>query len=62
LETSWPGTFYQQVFARIDEERFGVLYADEPSRPNIPVNVLVGLEILKSQYSTFAADRKSQER
>jgi hypothetical protein len=50
LETSWAGTFYQQVFARIDEERFGVLYADEPSRPNIPVNVLVGLEILKSGF------------
>ena len=50
LEASWAGAFYQQVFARIDEERFGVLYADEPSRPNIPVNVLVGLEILKSGF------------
>ena len=50
LEASWAGAFYQQVFARIDEERFGVLYADEPSRPNIPVNVLVGLEMLKSGF------------
>jgi hypothetical protein len=50
LETSWAGTFYHQVFVRIDEDRFAVLYSDEPSRPNIPVNVLVGLEILKSGF------------
>lgn len=50
LEASWAGTFYDQVFVRIDESRFAVLYADEPSRPNIPVNVLVGLEILKSGF------------
>ena len=50
LEGSWAGAFYHQVFARIDEDRFAVLYSDEPSRPNIPVNVLVGLEILKSGF------------
>jgi hypothetical protein len=50
LEASWAGTFYHQVFVRIDEDRFAVLYSDEPSRPNIPVNVLVGLEILKSGF------------
>ena len=50
LEASWAGTFYDQVFARIDEDRFAVLYAEEPSRPNTPVNVLVGLEILKSGF------------
>ena len=50
LEASWAGTFYEQVFVRIDEDRFAVLYSDEASRPNTPVNVLVGLEILKSGF------------
>lgn len=48
LEGSWSPTFYQEVFCRIDEEKFSVLYSDEPSRPNTPINILVGLEILKS--------------
>jgi len=50
LESSWAGTFYHQVFMRIDESIFAVLYCDEPSRPNIPINVLVGLETLKSGF------------
>jgi hypothetical protein len=50
LEASWAGTFYDQVFVRIDEDRFAGLYCDEPSRPNIAVNVLSGLEILKSGF------------
>jgi hypothetical protein len=50
LESSWAGTFYHQVFVRIDESIFAVLYSDEPSRPNIPINVLVGLETLKSGF------------
>ena len=48
LEASWAGTFYHQVFVRIDEGCFAVLYSDEASRPKTPVNVLVGLDILKS--------------
>ena len=50
LESSWAVTFYNQIFVRIDESRFAVLYSDEASRPNIPINVLVGLEILKSGF------------
>ncbi len=50
LEGSWAGTFYREWFARIGEEIFSVLYSDEPSRPNIPINVLVGLETLKSGF------------
>ena len=50
LETSWAGTFYREVFVRIDEEIFAGLYSDEPSRPNTPVNVLVGLDTLKSGF------------
>jgi hypothetical protein len=48
LNTSWCGVFYREFFSRLDEEPFAVLYADMPSRPNIPVNVLVGLEYLKA--------------
>lgn len=50
LEESWAGTFYHEFFVRIDEETFAVLYSDEPSRPNIPVNVQFGLEMLKSGF------------
>jgi len=48
LDTSWSGVFYREFFSRLDETPFAILYADCPSRPNIPVNVLVGLEYLKA--------------
>jgi hypothetical protein len=48
LENSWAGVFYREFFCRIEEELFAVLYSDQPSRPNVAVNVLVGLEFLKS--------------
>jgi hypothetical protein len=48
LEQSWAGTFYDEIFSRIDEAPYAALYADKPSRPNIAVNILVGLEILKA--------------
>jgi hypothetical protein len=47
LRNSWADTFRREVFQRIPEERFRALYDQGPSRPNIPVNVLVGLEIIK---------------
>ena len=50
LENSWAGTFYKEFFCRIDEEAFAVLYSEKASRPNVPVNVLVGLEALKSGF------------
>lgn len=50
LKDSWAGTFYHEIFVRIDEKLFAGLYSDEPSRPNIPINVLVGLEVLKSGH------------
>ena len=55
LDTSWSGVFYREFFSRFNETPFGVLYADCPSRPNIPFNVLVGLEYLK------AGNRRSDE-
>jgi hypothetical protein len=48
LENSWAGTFYKEFFSRIDEQSFAVLYSEKDSRPNVPVNVLVGLEALKA--------------
>lgn len=48
LEQSWAGVFREHCFKQVDESIFAVLYADVPSRPNVPVNVLVGLDILKS--------------
>lgn len=48
LQNSWAESFYQEFFCRLDEKPFAVLYADLPSRPNVPVNVLVGLEFLKA--------------
>ncbi len=50
LERSWAGVFYREAFSRLDESAFACLYSDLPSRPNIPVNVLVGLEFLKSGF------------
>ena len=50
LAQSWAGTFYREFFCRIDEDIFSVLYSDQPSRPNMPVNVLVGLEAIKAGF------------
>jgi len=50
LKGSWAHSFYHEFFCRIDEEIFAVLYASAPSRPNVPVNVLVGLEVLKAGF------------
>ena len=50
LEESWAGTFYREIFFRIDETPFAVLYSDQPSRPNSAINVLVGAEILKAGF------------
>ena len=48
LDTSWSEVFYREFFSRLNETHFGGLYADCPSRPNVPINVLVGLEYLKA--------------
>jgi len=48
LEEGGSGTFYREFFCRMNEALFAPLYSDEPSRPNVPVNVLMALEILKA--------------
>ena len=47
LEKSWAKTFADKVFPAIDENIFSVLYSKKASRPNTPVNVIVGALILK---------------
>jgi hypothetical protein len=39
--------FYEEVFCKIDEDLFSDMYSEKVSRPNVPVNIFVGLEILK---------------
>jgi hypothetical protein len=50
LKNSWAETFRREVFLRIPEDHFSILYDTCPSRPNVAVNVLLGLEILKEWH------------
>jgi hypothetical protein len=51
LADSWASRFATDVFPRINEGRFSVLYSDNAfSRPNTPVNVIVGLLIIKELF------------
>ena len=50
IEKSWAKDFSDVVFPAIHEERFSVLYSDVGSRPNTPVNVLVGSMLLKEYF------------
>ena len=47
LDKSWATQFADKIFPLINEERFSVLYSDKASRPNTPVNVIIGALILK---------------
>jgi len=46
LKKSWASVFYEDVFCKIDEKPFAVLYGDTGS-PNFPVNILLSLEYIK---------------
>ena len=50
LEKSWAKVFADEIFPTIDEERFSVLYSDKDSRPNTPVNIIVGALVLKELF------------
>lgn len=50
LESSWAHIFYHEYFCRLDETVFAVLYSTKKSRPNTPINLLVGFETLKSGF------------
>ena len=48
LEKSWAQAFSDHIFTRINEHIFAPLYSENTnSRPNAPVNVVVGALILK---------------
>lgn len=50
LEKSWAKVFADEIFPSIDENRFAVLYSDKASRPNAPVNIIVGALIIKELF------------
>ena len=52
LNSSWAETFSKEIFPSIKEDRFSVLYSDNPaSRPNNPINVYFGLLILREIFN-----------
>ena len=51
LEKSWAKVFSDEIFPAIDEERFRVLYSQNASRPNTPVNIIVGALIIKELFA-----------
>ena len=50
LENSWAKVFAEEIFPKIDEERISVLYSNKASRPNTPVNVIIGALIIKELF------------
>ncbi len=50
LDKSWAPAFRKLIFEKIDERRYAKLYSTIESRPNFPVNVWVGLEIIKGMF------------
>jgi hypothetical protein len=52
LKDSWAETFSKKIFPFIKEDRFSILYSDNPaSRPNNPVNIYFGLLILRDIFN-----------
>jgi len=50
IDKSWAKDFAEYIFPRINEERFSVLFSETGSRPNTPVNVIVGSLMLKEYF------------
>jgi len=51
METSIEHSFFVNIFSKINEKDFEVLYSTKKSRPNVPVNQSVGALILKNLYN-----------
>jgi len=51
LDRTQEKSFYNLVFRNINERDYKVLFSDKASRPNAPVNILVGSLILKERKS-----------
>lgn len=61
LQNSWPQAFSDCVFTKIDETIFAPLYSSNSnSRPNSPVNVIIGAMILK-EYKGLTDDEIIEE-
>lgn len=50
LDHSWAKVFAEEIFPNINEKPFSVLYSKKASRPNTPVNVIVGALIIKELF------------
>ncbi|MCL2549203.1 MAG: transposase, partial [Symbiobacteriaceae bacterium] len=50
LSKSWAKVFAEEIFPRIGEDRFRVLYSEETGRPPTPVNVVIGAMIIKEMF------------
>ena len=61
FDKSWAPIFYEQVFSQIDERPFSVLYSDVGA-PNVPVNILLSLEIIKHMFDITDEDLLSRFR
>lgn len=46
-DNSIEHSFFENLFSKINENNFSILYSDKKSRPNMPVNQLVGSLIIK---------------
>jgi hypothetical protein len=60
MDKSWAPGFRELVFKKIDERRYVELYSDIDSRPNFPVNIWVGLEIIKGMFDYTDAELLEQ--
>jgi hypothetical protein len=52
LKGSWAEIFSKRIVPFIEEDRFSILYSDNPaSRPNNPINVYSGLLTLRDIFN-----------
>lgn len=49
LEESAEKSFYEMIFSKIREEDFACLYSDKFSRPNAPINCILGSILLQAR-------------
>jgi len=50
LNKTWAPVFYEHVFCKINEDLFAPMYSRDTGRPNVPVNILMSLEIIKNMF------------
>jgi len=58
IKNSWAEPFAQIIFPAINENRFEILYHEDNSRPNTPVNYVLGALIIKEILSLSDEDLK----